>query len=175
MRTCVQSLQRSHFNRSLRDTIPPAGRFRVSSVPPAVVAHASTAASRCQRYSVPSAQIRCISTASLRATATAARRRPRRFAMPSPQTQIPEYLLDRVRSARAAWYRTARIVASPHLEMPPFLSVSPEAVLRRRQTQVSANVARSSEASRIIDRRQKGHRAGFRQSGDFHENLPTNV
>ena len=38
-------LQRSHFNRSLRDTIPPAGGFRVSSIPPAVVAHASTAAS----------------------------------------------------------------------------------------------------------------------------------
>ena len=51
--------------------------FRVSSVPPALVALASTAASRCQRYFVPSVQIRCISTASLRATATAARRRPR--------------------------------------------------------------------------------------------------
>ena len=73
MRTCTQSLQRSHFNRSLRDTIPPAGGFRVSSVPPAVIVHASTAAARCQRYSVPSAQIRCISTASLRATATTAR------------------------------------------------------------------------------------------------------
>ena len=35
--------------------------------------------------------------------------------------------LDRVRSARADWYRAARIAASPHLEMPPFLSVSPEA------------------------------------------------
>jgi hypothetical protein len=40
---------------------------------------------------------------------------------------MAEYFLDRMRSARAAWYRTARIGASPHLEMPPFLSVSPEA------------------------------------------------
>ena len=51
-----------------------------------------------------------------------ARRRPRRFAMPSPQTRMLEYRLDRVRSARADWYRTARIAASPHLEMPPFLT-----------------------------------------------------
>ena len=113
--------------RSLRDIIPPAGGFLVSSVPRAVVAHASTAASRCHRYSVPSVQIRCISTASLRATAMTARRRPRRFAMLSPQTRMAEYFLDRVRSARADWYRTARIASSPHLEMPPFLSVSPEA------------------------------------------------
>jgi hypothetical protein len=126
-RTCAQSLQRSHFNRSLRDIIPPAGGFRVSSIPQTVVAHASTAAARCHRYSVPSAQTRCMSTASLRATAMTAQRRPRRFAMPSPQTRMAEYLLDRVRSARADWYRTARIAASPHLEMPPFLSVSPEA------------------------------------------------
>ena len=129
MRSCAQSLQRSHFNRSLRDTIPPVGGFRVSSVPPAVIAHASTAASRCQRYSVPAAQIRCISTASLRATATAARRRPRRFAMPSPQTRMPEYFLDRGRSASADWYRTARIAASPHLEM----------VIKRRQVALFAD------------------------------------
>jgi hypothetical protein len=99
----------------------------LAQFPWAVVTHASTTASRCQRYSVPSAQIRCINTASLRATATAARRRPRRLAMPSPQTRMAEYFLDRVRSASADWYRTARIAASPHLEMPPFLSVSPEA------------------------------------------------
>jgi hypothetical protein len=112
------------------------GGFRVSSVPPAVSAHASTAASRCQRYSVPSAQIRCISTASLRATATAARRRPRHFTMPSAQTRMPEYFLDRVRNARADWYWTARIAASPHLEMAPFLSVSPEAYSTRGPARV---------------------------------------
>ena len=87
MNACTQSLQRSHFNRSLQDTIPPGGGFRVSSVPPAVVAHASTAASRCQRYSVPSVQMRCISTASLRATATAARRR-RDAEPPNPDAGI---------------------------------------------------------------------------------------
>jgi DNA invertase Pin-like site-specific DNA recombinase len=31
-------LRRSHFNRSLRDTIPPAGGFHISSVPAAVIA-----------------------------------------------------------------------------------------------------------------------------------------
>jgi hypothetical protein len=35
---------------SLRDIIPPAGGFRISSVPRPVVVHALTAASRCQRY-----------------------------------------------------------------------------------------------------------------------------
>jgi hypothetical protein len=33
-----------------------------------------------------------MSTASLRATAMIARRRPRRFAMPRPQTRMAEYL-----------------------------------------------------------------------------------
>ena len=42
---------------SLRDTIPLAGGLHLAQFPPAVIAHASSAAARCQRYFVPSAQI----------------------------------------------------------------------------------------------------------------------
>src|SRR3974390_224889 len=44
----------------------------------------------------------------------AARRRPRRLAMPSSQTRMAEYFLERVRRARADWNRTARAITKSH-------------------------------------------------------------
>jgi len=75
----MQSLQPG----ACRTIIPPAGRFRLPQFFQARVAHASTVASRCQCYFVPSVKIRCISAASLRETA--ARRRPG-----APQCRTPK-------------------------------------------------------------------------------------
>ena len=68
----AQRLQRSHPDLVLADIVPLAGRISGGSLS----GHAA-AASRVQRNSVPSAQMRCMTMANLRATATTARRMPR--------------------------------------------------------------------------------------------------
>ena len=60
------------------------------------------ASSFVHRNSVPSAQMRCISTASLRETATTARRIPRLLATAMPQARSVDQRWLRVRRAKDA-------------------------------------------------------------------------
>src|SRR4051794_35041715 len=63
---------------------------------------------------------------SLRASATLARRTPRRFATSSPQRFRAENLPALVSMTFAASYKAVRTIASPALLMPPLTSVSPD-------------------------------------------------
>lgn len=65
--------------------------------------HHAVASSRVQRNSVPSAQMRCMTIASLRATATMALRSPRRFATAMPHAFSVDQRFARVSSAKDAW------------------------------------------------------------------------
>ena len=120
-------------------------RWRADSVLPqffqARVAHASTVASRCQRHFLPSAKIRCISAARLRETA--ARRRPRRFAMPNPQS-------------RMAGRKRSQAVAQGHVGIPqvdslagtrnsPMLCASPSSWHRSRTSAGSSTPSSPSQ------------------------------
>jgi hypothetical protein len=73
------------------------GKLLPSHGPQAVVGGTAV-----QRYSLRSLQIRCIMTASLRATATLARRMPIRFASPRPQLFNVEARASRLSSTAAA-------------------------------------------------------------------------
>src|SRR5262249_30782649 len=80
-----------------------------------------------QLNSVPSIHIRCRRTASLRATATLALRRPLRLASLMPQAFSADHFGTRVSSTLAASNRYVRSMASPHFEIRPDQSTSPEA------------------------------------------------
>ena len=73
----------------------------------ACLVHA-TASSEPQRNSVPSIHMRCKMTASFRATAITARRRPRVLASRTPQALSEHHRLLRVTNACAATYRALR-------------------------------------------------------------------
>src|SRR3954452_8868697 len=100
-------------------------RPELARLPPSSAGHAA-AASWPKRNSLPSAQRRCSPVARLRASATLARRMPRRFATSSAQRFRVENLPDRVSITFAASYRAVRTVASPALLIPPVTSVSPD-------------------------------------------------
>src|SRR3984893_4348201 len=72
-----------------------------------------------QRKSVPSTHMRWRMTASRLATATVARRIPRRWATRTPQAFSHDHFLLWVSIDCAASYSIARSMVSPHLEMPP--------------------------------------------------------
>ena len=72
-----------------------------------------------QRKSVPSTHMRCRMTASLLASATMARRMPRRWATRMPQAFSHDHFLLWVSIDCAASYSIARSMLSPHLETPP--------------------------------------------------------
>src|ERR1700745_1064693 len=80
-----------------------------------------------QLNSVPSTHMRCRMTASLRATATLALRSPLRLVSLVPQAFSPDHFGTRVRSTPAASNRYMRSMASPHFEIRPDQSISPEA------------------------------------------------
>src|SRR5579863_7836958 len=80
-----------------------------------------------QLNSVPSIHMRCRMTASFRATATLALQRPFRLVSFAPQTFSPDHFGTRVSSTPAASNRYIRSMASPHLEIRPDQSISPEA------------------------------------------------
>ena len=90
----------------------------------------ATISSRLQRNSPPSAHMRCMITASWRATATIARRRPRRLAMAIPQAFSADHWATRVNRACAARNNASRASRSPLLLIAPLRSISPEAYLR---------------------------------------------
>src|SRR5215813_6268849 len=79
-----------------------------------------------QLNSVPSIHMRCRMTASLRATATLAFRRPLRLASLMPQALSADHFGTRVSSTLAASNRYMRSMASPHFEIRPDQSSSPE-------------------------------------------------
>src|SRR5260221_1356010 len=80
-----------------------------------------------QLNSVPSTHMRCRMTASLRATATLALRSPLRLASLIPQAFSADHFGTRVSSTLAASNRYVRSKASPHFEIRPDQSASPEA------------------------------------------------
>src|SRR5262249_60917587 len=80
-----------------------------------------------QLNSVPSTHIRCRMTASLRATATLALRSPLRLASLTPHAFSVDHFGTRVSSTLAASNRYMRSMASPHFEIRPDQSTSPEA------------------------------------------------
>src|SRR5271163_2253935 len=80
-----------------------------------------------QLNSVPSIHLRCRMTASFRATATLALRRPFRLVSLAPQAFSPDHFGTRVSSTPAASNRYMRSMASPHFEIRPDQSISPEA------------------------------------------------
>src|SRR5262249_52548986 len=80
-----------------------------------------------QLNSVLSIHMRCRMTASLRATATLALRNPFRLAILNPHAFSADHLDTRVRRTLAASYKFARSMASPHFEIRPDQSTSPEA------------------------------------------------
>src|SRR3954452_1358019 len=84
------------------------------------------AASLPKRNSLPSTQRRWRTVASLRASATLARRAPPRFATSSAHRLRVENLPARVSITFAASYKAARTLASPTLLIPPVTSVSPD-------------------------------------------------
>src|ERR1700746_3914761 len=79
-----------------------------------------------QVNSVLSIHMRCRITASLRATATLALRSPFRLASLVPQALSADHFGTRVSSTPAASNRYMRSMASPHFEMRPDQSISPE-------------------------------------------------
>src|SRR5262249_10157000 len=78
------------------------------------------------RYVVPSTQIRCRITASLRARATFARFEPRRLATSIPQRLSFENRVMRDNRTLAASYNTVRTISSPASVIPPVTSFSPD-------------------------------------------------
>src|SRR5690349_15303363 len=100
-------------------------RPELARLPPSSADHAA-AASRPKRNSLPSTQRRWRTVASLRASATLARRAPRRLATSSPHRFRVENLPALVSITFAGWYGAVRTVASPALLMPPVTSVSPD-------------------------------------------------
>src|SRR5271166_6307045 len=78
------------------------------------------------RKVVPSTQIQCSTTASLRASAIRARFRPRRLATSSAQRFKLENRVVRVSITLAASYSAVRIDSSPVRVIPPLTSLSPD-------------------------------------------------
>ena len=79
---------------------------------------------------MPSIHMRCSKTASLRATATTALRRPLVRINRIPQDLICEPAIVRMSRALAAAYNAARTSRSPAFDMRPGLSCSPDWYLR---------------------------------------------
>lgn len=101
-----------------------------------------------------------MTTASLRATAILAFVSVLRFAIRTPQALIDVHWHDRVSITCAAVNSAVRVNASPDRLMWP---------RTRREAEVSANVARSSEPGRIVDCRLEGQCRHRPHTGDGHE------
>jgi hypothetical protein len=95
----VQADIRTHLiHRPARDIFPPLGGARVFLLSGLILNGfhaAATACSRVQRNSVPSTQIRCMITASRRASATIAFFIPRRLAICMAQALSQEHFFER--------------------------------------------------------------------------------
>ena len=92
----VQADIRSHLiHRPARDIIPPRGGARVFSYLMLCGCHAAKASSLVQRNVVPSTQMRCMTTANRRASATIAFFTPRRLAICIAQALSQDHCVER--------------------------------------------------------------------------------
>ena len=113
-RSCVQDVMRSHSNLVPAGHRSPTANWLAPPLPyPAAV---STETLLVQRNSSPSAHMRCITTESFRATATVARRRPRRLATLIAQAFSADHRVTRVSNACAARNSASRRMGAYHLE-----------------------------------------------------------
>ena len=100
-----------------------------TSLPPIyAAARAAAAASRLQRNPPPSAHMRCMITASLRTTATVARRNPRRLAIAMPHAFSADPRVRRISNVSTR-NNASHASRSPVLLILPLRSVSPDAHL----------------------------------------------
>ena len=91
----VQADIRTHLiHRPARDIIPPRGGVRAFSYSMLCGCHAAKASSRVQRNVVPSIQMRCMTTANRRASATIAFFMPRRLAICIAQALSQDHLFE---------------------------------------------------------------------------------
>jgi hypothetical protein len=99
----VQADIRSHLiHRPARDIIPPRGGTRVFSYLMLCGCHAAKASSLVQRNVVPSTQMRCMTTANRRASATIAFFTPRRLAICIAQALSQDHCVERTSRIWAA-------------------------------------------------------------------------
>ncbi len=113
---------RTHPTRRPREDIflPEQNSVISLSVQPKVQAALTvTAGPLLQRKSVPSTHMRCRITARRLATATMARRMPRRWAIRMPHAFSQDHFRLWVRSDCAASYSIVRSMVSPHLDTRP--------------------------------------------------------
>src|ERR1700730_1015841 len=111
----------------------------------------ATISSRLQWNSLSPAHMRCMITASLRATATVARRKPRRLAIAVPQAFSADHRVTRVSRECAAKNSASRASRSPLLLIAPLRSISPEAYLRGVKPRYGPT-SRDRAKRRIVDR-----------------------
>jgi hypothetical protein len=86
------------------------------------------------------------------ASATCALPIPERLAIAWAQSFNPEAFLTRERMTTAASYIRVRANVSPHRDIRPLRSTSPDLILRWRQPYVCTDRPRSGEAGWIFDR-----------------------
>src|ERR1700730_6184727 len=99
----VQATERTHLiHRPARDTIPPVGGARDSSLLLLYGCHAAGTVSRVHLNSVPSTQMRCRITANRRASATTAFFFPRRLAICIAQALSQDHRVERTSMLWAA-------------------------------------------------------------------------
>src|SRR5262252_1200233 len=124
----VQADKRSHLiHRPARDIIPPLGGSQVFLLS-GLILHRSqaTATSLVHRNAVPSTQMRCMITASRRASATIAFFLPRCLAIFIAQALSQDHFVERTSMLWAASYSITRIISSPHRDIAPVRSFSPD-------------------------------------------------
>src|SRR6516225_4304292 len=124
----VQADKRSHLiHRPARDIIPPLGGSQVLLLS-GLILHSSqaTATSLVHRNAVLSTQMRCMITASRRASATIAFFIPRCLAIFIAQALSQDHFVERTSMLWAASYSIIRIISSPHRDIAPVRSFSPD-------------------------------------------------
>src|SRR5215467_9695951 len=128
VRRQVQADKRSHLiHRPARDIIPPLGGSQVLLLS-GLILHSSqaTATSLVHRNAVLSTQMRCMITASRRASATIAFFIPRCLAIFIAQALSQDHFVERTSMLWAASYSIIRIISSPHRDIAPVRSFSPD-------------------------------------------------
>src|SRR5262252_696257 len=117
----------SLIHRPARDIIPPLGGSQVFLLS-GLILHSSqaTATSLVHRNAVLSTQMRCMITASRRASATIAFFLPRCLAIFIAQALSQDHFVERTSMLWAASYSIIRIISSPHRDIAPVRSFSPD-------------------------------------------------
>src|SRR3954465_185331 len=150
-----------------RSTAPWNSAFLLVSFAPD--AQAAAASVLVQWNSVPSAHMRCMITAIRRATATTARFIPRCRAIFMPQALSHDHLMVRVIMTWAASNSSLRIIASPHFEMPPIRSISPDWWRRGVKPNTAPTALEFLKRAGTSTRRTEGQRDQRSDTGYAHE------